>query len=100
MTTSLENTASNNLTFGKGTASGKKQNIAEALNKKALAQLPPGVDGNNFGHLFIEIGNLDWFQYDGQNYLEEGSSSAGKGIYNLFSNIKFWGDSSKGIYLK
>ena len=37
MTTSLENTASNNLTFGKGTGSGKKQNIAEALNKKALA---------------------------------------------------------------
>lgn len=96
MTTTAENT--NNQTFGKNV--NKEQKAIEMLNKKALAALPPDVDGSNFGHMFIELGNLDWFQYDGQNYLEEGSSSQGKGINNLYGNIKFWGDRSKGIYLR
>lgn len=62
--------------------------------------LPPEVEGPNFGSLFIEFGNLDWLTYDGENYLDEGASSANKGVTRLFGNIKFWGDRTKGIYLK
>lgn len=62
--------------------------------------MPPDVEGNTYGHLFIEIGNLEWLIYDGQNYLESGVGSEGKGIYSLFVNTKFWGDKTKGIYLK
>ena len=65
-----------------------------------MHSLPPDVDGGTYGYLFIELGNLDFFIYDGVNYLEEGVASVGKPIYNLFANIKFWGDHSKGIYLK
>jgi hypothetical protein len=64
-----------------------------------MSMLPPEVEGPNFGHLFIEMGNLDWLTYDGQNYLDDGSGE-GRGVNHLFANIKFWGDRSKGIYLK
>lgn len=53
-----------------------------------------------FGNLFIEMGELKWLTYDGNNYLED----YGKGpkIQDLYANIKFWGEdpSTKGIYLK
>ena len=62
--------------------------------------LPPEVEGPSYGSLFVEIGNVDFLTYDGQNYLEEGFSAHGKGINHLFANIKFWGDSTKGIYLR
>ncbi len=62
--------------------------------------LAPDVEGPNFGSLFIELGNLDWLTYDGKNYLDESSGSSNKGVTRLFGNIKFWGDRTKGIYLK
>ncbi|CDW78943.1 c2 domain-containing protein 3 [Stylonychia lemnae] len=62
--------------------------------------LPPEVEGPTFGFLFIEMQNLDWLTYDGQNYLEDIGTSLGPRVNNLFANIKFWGDQSKGVYLK
>ena len=59
--------------------------------------LPPEVDGSNFGHLFVEMGQMDWFTYDSVNYLQEGTN---KPIFNLFANIKFWGDTNRGLFLK
>jgi hypothetical protein len=60
--------------------------------------LPPGVEGQSLGSLFVECGDLEWFNYDGVNYLQEGYDI--KPINNLFANIKFWGEQSKGIYLR
>ena len=60
--------------------------------------LPPGVEGSAYGNLFIEIGDLGWLIYDTENYLEEMAS--GKGVHNLFANMKFWGDNTKGLYLR
>ena len=62
--------------------------------------LPPEVEGPNFGSLFVEMQNIEWLTYDGLNYLEEGLSTAGKAANHLFANMKFWGDRTKGIYLK
>jgi len=36
-----------------------------------LAVLPPGVEGNSFGSLFVEMGQMEWFTYDGLNYLKD-----------------------------
>ncbi len=72
----------------------------ENLNKQALTSLPPEVEGTTFGHLFIEVHNMEWFQYDGVNYLGDGSNTNGRDITKLFANIKFWGDRTRGIYLK
>ena len=62
--------------------------------------LPPGVDGASLGSLFVEMGSVEWLTYDGVNYLENAEQSEFKPIQNVFANIKFWGDQSKGIYLR
>jgi hypothetical protein len=41
----------------------------EKINKHAKASLPPGVEGLAYGSLFVEVGPMDWFTYDGVNYL-------------------------------
>jgi hypothetical protein len=80
-----------------GTTSAPKKQ--EMLNKNVKNALPPEVEGSTYGHLFVEIGNLNWLIYDNENYLEPASGGT-KPIFNLFTNIKFWGDKTKGIYLK
>ena len=42
---------------------------------------------------------MDWFVYNGINYIED-SGGEFKPIQNLFVNIKFWGETAKGIYLR
>ena len=79
----------------------KQQKVIEKLNKASLACLPPNVEGGTQGSMFVEIGAIDWFTYDGVNYLAEtGSEERPKPINNLFANIKFWGETTKGIYLR
>ena len=41
----------------------------EKLNKVAPGSLPPGVDSNPQGSLFVELGQLEWFNYDNVDYL-------------------------------
>ena len=48
--------------------------------------LPPGVVSNGaFGHLYVEMGSLNWLTYDGMNYLDD----YGKGpkIRDLYAKI-------------
>lgn len=40
------------------------------LNKNINTVLPPNVEGNTYGYLFIELGELHWLIYEGENYLE------------------------------
>jgi hypothetical protein len=42
---------------------------------------------------------MEWFTYDGINYLAD-SGGENHPIFNLFANFKFWGEASKGIYLR
>ena len=42
---------------------------------------------------------MEWFTYDGINYLAD-SGGEHHPIHNLFANFRFWGESSKGIYLR
>jgi len=75
--------------------------VQKQLNRAAQYVLPPEVQGNTYGHLFVEIGNLEWLIYNQENYLDErGMGVDDKGVHSLFCNIKFWGDKSKGVYLK
>lgn len=46
--------------------------------------------------MFVEIGDLVWFEYNGRNFVEEGIEK----LQTLFVNFRFWGDKGKGIYLK
>ena len=52
-----------------GVSSPTKAKKGEKLNKPT--SLPPGVEGSNFGSLFAEVGPMEWFTYDGINYLED-----------------------------
>jgi hypothetical protein len=36
----------------------------EKLNKAAAGSIPPGIEGNPQGSLFVEMGELEWFTYD------------------------------------
>lgn len=45
----------------------KKKNRSAYANK--VTNLPPGVEGPSFGSLFVEIGEMEWFIYNGLNYL-------------------------------
>ena len=76
----------------------KSGNISNEGHQRVL---PPGIGSTKtFGNLFIQMGNLKWLTYDGQNYLED----YGKGmkVQDLYSHIKFWGEdpNKPGIYLK
>lgn len=69
------------------------------MNKGFQGILPPEVEGVTYGNLFIEMGKMEWFTYDSVNYLADGTE-INKPLYHLFANIKFWGDRSKGLFLK
>lgn len=43
---------------------------------------------------------MEWFTYDGVNYIAETGGFEAKPIHSLFANFKFWGDQAKGIYLR
>lgn len=77
----------------------KPNKAIEKFNKQSKATIPPGVEGTGYGSLFVEMGQMEWFTYDGVNYLNENGSES-KPIHNLFANFKFWGEQSKGIYLR
>jgi len=51
-------------------AKGKLHKAIEKLNKQAPGTLPPLVDGNPQGSLFVDMGDLEWFTYDNVNYLQ------------------------------
>lgn len=73
----------------------------EKLNKVAPGILPPDVEGKPQGSLFVEMGQLEWFNYDNVDYLQESFTSEYKPVEYLFANFKFWGEtSSRGIYLR
>jgi hypothetical protein len=71
----------------------------EKINKQSKASLPPGVEGIAYGSLFVEVGSMEWFTYDHINYLSD-SGSETRPIHNLYANFKFWGEQTKGIFLK
>ena len=76
-------------------------NTGNITNIGVQRALPPGVKSNaTFGHLFVDMGDLQWLTYDGKNFLED----YGKGpkVQDLYANIRFWGEdpNSKGIFLK
>lgn len=43
---------------------------------------------------------MEWFTYDGINYLADSGGGEHHPIHNLFANFRFWGETSKGIYLR
>jgi hypothetical protein len=47
----------------------------------------------------VEVGKVDWFIYDGVNYLDA-QGGKGSALKNLFVNFKFWGDSGRGAFLR
>jgi hypothetical protein len=63
--------------------------------------LPPGVESAlTFGHLFVEMGDLHFLNYDGMNYLQD--YGKGSKIHDLYARLRFWGENpeSRAIFLK
>jgi hypothetical protein len=49
----------------------------------------------------VELGQLEWFNYDKVDYLLESYASEYKPVEYLFANFKFWGETqSRGVYLR
>ncbi len=69
----------------------KPHKAIEKINKAAPGCIPPGVEGNAQGSMFIEMGELEWFTYDQVNYLQD-SGADYKPVEYLFANIKLWGE--------
>lgn len=75
------------------------QQRQELLNRDCLVSLPPYVNDSVQGKLFIELGQVEWLIYNERNYLQ---SPQGTNIplKNVFVNLRFYGDRSKGLFLR
>jgi hypothetical protein len=51
--------------------------------------LPPGVNDNIYGKLFISIGAINWLKYGKIDYLNDAR------VHTLSFQFKFWGDKNQ-----
>ena len=74
--------------------SASTKSIASPVKNRENIALPPKIKGDSLGHLFIEIGDLKWCEYDGINYLTSRE-------HPLYIQMKFFGqDDAEKIFLK
>ena len=74
----------------------KSTKILTAKNlNAAIESLPPQMSGKSHGRVYLEMHNLNSLEYNSRDYCGESEANT-----RLFANIKFWGETGPGVYLK